>query len=120
MADPTVPTAASSPSEGKTATVIYVLYLASILIGVTAVVGVVMAYVYRNDGPAWVRTHYQFQIRTFWIGLLFAVVGLLLTVILIGWLVLLALLIWLVIRCVKGMNYVSKAQAHPDPETWLF
>jgi len=43
-----------------------------------------MAYVNRADAPDWVRSHYRFQIRTFWIGLLYGAVSLLTAIIVIG------------------------------------
>jgi uncharacterized membrane protein len=111
---------AVSPDQGKTANIIYILYLASIIVGITAIIGVIMAYVNRGSGPEWVESHYRFQIRTFWIGLLIGVIGFLTILIIIGWLIILFYLIWLIVRCVKGMSYISKAQAHPDPATWLW
>ena len=45
---------------------------------------VVLAYVNRGDGASWVDSHYRFQIRTFWIGLLFATVGSVLSIIVVG------------------------------------
>ena len=42
------------------AKVIYVLYLAALLNGVTMLIGVVMAYLARGDGPDWLNTHYRF------------------------------------------------------------
>ena len=111
---------AASPDQGKTANIIYVLYLASIIVGVTSIIGVIMAYVNRSGAPEWVQTHYQFQIRTFWIGLLIGVIGFVTLLIIIGWLILLFYLIWLIVRCVKGMNYISKAQPYPNPTTWLW
>jgi uncharacterized membrane protein len=64
-------TAQDDPAEGDTARVVYLLYFASLLVGVTSIIGVIIAYVYRADSPEWVATHYRFQIRTFWIGLLY-------------------------------------------------
>lgn len=58
-----------SSTEG-TAKIVYVLYLVGILFGLTTLIGVVMAYVNRGDAPEWLKTHYQYQIRTFWIGAL--------------------------------------------------
>ena len=51
-----------------TAKLVYILYLVSLLIGITAIVGLIIAYVNRDDAPGWLQTHYRFQIRTFWIG----------------------------------------------------
>ncbi|HEY6104626.1 MAG TPA: hypothetical protein VIV59_01495, partial [Anaeromyxobacteraceae bacterium] len=66
---PAAPPPAAAPGE-NVAKVVYVLYLVSLVTGVTALVGVVMAYVYQGDAPDWLKTHYRFQIRTFWLGLL--------------------------------------------------
>src|SRR5215475_1351101 len=74
MSDP-VPTgvvAAPSPDQGKTATIIYILYLAGFINGITVIIGLVMAYVNLEGAPEWVQTHYRVQIRTFWVGLLIA------------------------------------------------
>jgi uncharacterized membrane protein len=67
-----------------------------------------------------VQTHYQFQIRTFWIWVLGVFVGGLLTFVFIGFLILPVVLIWYIIRCVKGMQYLSRREAYPNPETWLW
>lgn len=108
------------PKAGSTANIIYILYLASLVVGITGLIGLVMAYLNQSQGPDWVRTHYRFQIRTFWIGLLVAIVGGLTTIIIIGWLIILLLLIWWIIRCVKGMQYLGRQQPHPNPTTWTF
>lgn len=115
------PPAPEAPgSSENVATIVYVLYLAALLTGVTALVGAVVAYVYRNDAPEWLQTHYNFQIRTFWLGLLFGVVGLLLSIVAVGFVVFAFLAVWLAVRCVKGLKFVSRRQAYPDPLGWWF
>ncbi|MGH6933756.1 MAG: DUF4870 family protein [Dongiaceae bacterium] len=109
-----------APNEGRNANLIYILYLAGVIVGFTALIGIVMSYIYKGEGPEWVQTHYRFQIRTFWIGLLFSVVSGVLTIVLIGWLLLLLALVWFIIRCVKGMRYVSRSESYPNPATWMF
>ncbi len=103
-----------------TPSIIYALYLANILIPFTALIGVIMAYVNKQDDHSFIQSHYQFQIRTFWIGLLYAFIGALLTLILIGWLLLLFYVVWLIIRCVKGFKYLSEQQPIPNPTSWMF
>ncbi len=105
---------------GSGARIVYILYLASLVIGVTGIIGLVMAYIKRGEAPEWLRTHYQWQIRTFWLGLLYTVIGALTAFILIGYLILLANLIWFIIRCVKGLSALEKQQALPKPTSWLF
>ncbi|MHA7774326.1 DUF4870 family protein [Roseibium sp. M-1] len=104
----------------KNVTLIYILYLASILVGITSLVGVIFAYLNRGKGVAWADTHYTYQIRTFWIGILFSLIGLVLTFVLIGILVLIAVLIWMIIRCIKGMQLAGRGEPIPNPETWMF
>ena len=99
--------------------IVYILYLVSLIFGITSIIGVVIAYINKQGAAHWVQTHYSFQVRTFWIGLLFFVAGFILTFVLIGWLVLLAWVIWLVIRAVKGMKYYSERRPIPNPETWM-
>ena len=108
------------PSTVETAKIVYILYLVGIAFGITGIVGVVMAYINLNDAPAWLRSHYQFQIRTFWIGALYMFIGVLLAIVLIGYLVLLFWVVWLIIRCDKGMKSLEQKEAHPNPTGWLF
>ena len=116
--DPVV--AESDPSPDTTmAMVIYALYLASFVVGFTSLVGVVIAYVYRGKGPGWLDEHYRYQIRTFWIGLLYGAVAALLTLIVIGFPLLIALAVWLIIRCVKGFKGLQEKRAPDNPDTWL-
>lgn len=109
-----------SRDDSTNAKLVYILYLVAIVVGITAIVGVVMAYINRKDAPDWLKTHYTFQIRTFWIGLLIGFIGIITTFILVGFLIILFYIVWLIIRCVNGMNYLGKGEAIPNPETWLF
>jgi uncharacterized membrane protein len=102
------------------AKVIYILYLIGLIAGVTAIVGVVMAYVYKDNAPDWLRTHYELQIRTFWMALLYAVISGVLSLILIGFLLFLVLAIWWIVRCVKGLKYLDQRTAYPDHLGWFF
>ena len=99
---------------------VYILYLASLLTGITALIGLVVAYALRGQAPEWEQSHYQFLIRTFWIGLLYSVIGILLTVILIGFLILLFVAIWLIVRCIQGLQLAARREPVPNPRTWLF
>lgn len=116
----TAVTITPSSDAGKMANIVYVLYLIALFMGITGVVGVVIAYVNKDEAPDWIRSHYQFQIRTFWIGAGLIVVGLITAFVLVGYLVLLAWVLWLIVRTVKGMKYLGKGEAHPNPTTWLF
>jgi uncharacterized membrane protein len=113
-------TAVNNPDSAGNVKIVYILYLAGVVFGITGIVGVVMAYINRSDAPEWLQSHYQFQIRTFWIGALFMFLGILLSMILIGYFILLFWVVWLIVRCVKGMKYLDQQQAHPNPTGWMF
>jgi uncharacterized membrane protein len=99
---------------------VYALYVASIFVGLTGLVGVIIAYVNKAESPPWLQTHYQFQIRTFWISILFTVIAIITMFIAIGFIILLLTLIWLIVRCVKGYLLLDKGLPHPNPTTWGF
>jgi uncharacterized membrane protein len=105
----------------KAAKLVYVLYLFSPLTGgITLLIGLVIAYLNRGDSPAWVGDHFTYQIRTFWIGLLYSLVAAVLVSVLIGWLVSLVVLVWFIVRCVKGYQRIDRDESPADVETWFF
>ncbi|MDP5136597.1 DUF4870 family protein [Rheinheimera baltica] len=106
--------------NSSTAKLVYILYLVGIIFGVTGIVGVVMAYINKSDAPEWLQSHYRFQIRTFWIGLVYILVSVVLMMVVIGWLTYLLWIVWLIIRSVKGMKQLEKQEAVQDEKTWLF
>ncbi|WP_010324734.1 DUF4870 family protein [Marinobacterium stanieri] len=107
-------------SGANNAKIVYILYLVALVSGITAIIGVVMAYIYKNDAADWVQDHYRWQIRTFWIGLLFSFIGSLLLFIGIGFIILLLLAVWMIIRCIKGLQALDKGQPLADSGSWLF
>lgn len=85
------------------ALVVYVLYALSFLYGITAIAGVVIAYIKRDDvRGTWLESHFAWQIRTFWWGLVWTVAGVVLAFVGVGFLILLAVWIWAIYRVVKG------------------
>jgi uncharacterized membrane protein len=107
------------PTNTGIPTVIYVLYLLTLITGgVTALIGVVMAYMYRDEAPEWLRTHYEMLIRTFWIGLLYSIIAGILLAVLVGFLLYFVIAVWLVIRCVKGLRQLDRREPYPDYRTW--
>ena len=113
---------ASNLSEENPDTVqlVYILYLASLLLGITALVGVVLAYMNKGDAPEWLKTHYVYLIHTFWKGLLYSVIAMILVAVLIGLILVPLVLVWWVVRCVKGLKLLGKKEPIPDPTGWLF
>jgi uncharacterized membrane protein len=99
---------------------VYVLYLVGFLTGITALVGVVIAYLQRDKTDRVSQSHFQFQITTFWIGLLYFFVGFLTLHIGIGALILLWYVVWTVIRCVKGLLALNMGEPIRNPNSWWF
>jgi len=110
----------SNASTERTAKIIYILYLFGIVFDITGIIGVIMAYINKTDAPEWLQSHYRFQIRTFWIGILYMIIGVILSLALIGYLILLFWVVWLIVRCIKGMKTLDNKQAHPNPTGWMF
>jgi uncharacterized membrane protein len=82
---------------------VYVLQLASIIVGVTLIAGVIINTLKRKDVEGtWLESHFRWQIRTFWFTVLWFGVGLALLVVVIGIFVLMALAMWLLYRAIKG------------------
>ncbi len=100
--------------------VVYLLYLAGLVMPAASLVGVVVAYVNRDAQNAVEFSHFAFQIGTFWKALLGVFVGAILALVVVGWFVLLAVYIWWIIRCIKGMKWLSQGVEVPDPSSWLF
>lgn len=83
--------------------VVYVLYALSYFTGITAIVGIIINYVKREDAAGtWLESHFTWQIRTFWYGLLWAVLGVITAFLLIGFIILFANFCWMIYRIVKG------------------
>lgn len=101
--------------------IVYALFLAGIVSGgITTLIGVVIAYVYRGKGPHWFDEHYRYQIRTFWISLLYFTLSGILTLVMIGFVTWLLAVVWLVVRCVKGLRALQEKRAPDNLDSWLF
>jgi uncharacterized membrane protein len=100
----------SDEKELKTlATVVYALQAAGFFVGLTWIVAVVINYVKRDDvRGTWLESHFSWQIRTFWWGLLWAVVGGILVLVVVGFAVLFADAVWIIYRIVKGWLSLSE------------
>jgi uncharacterized membrane protein len=118
----TGPIESRPPSVSNTtlALIVYVLYFAAYFTGITALVGVIMAHIQSGDPDPVVNSHYRFQIRTFWVGLLYIIVGTVLTFILIGFVVLLWWFVWSLVRNVKGVLALNENRPIPNPDSWMF
>ncbi len=99
---------------------VYVLYLLGFFTGLTAVIGLIIASMQVDRADPVSRSHFRFQIRTFWIGLLFLVVGIIGLHVAIGAVILVWWGVWTLIRCVKGLLALNAGEPIGDPELWFF
>ena len=129
--------ATTNLSDGNWVKIIYALYLGGLLsffafiFLLGPVVGLVMAYIFKGDNPGWVDSHYRYQVRTFWIGVLLSVIAAFLSLILfagafgtmsgvsslaaVGASGILFLVVgfWWLLRCVFGLRYVIRGAPYP-------
>jgi uncharacterized membrane protein len=96
---------------------VYILYLVGFLTGITVLIGVIIAYLQRDETDPICQSHFQFQLTTFWIGLFYFVVGFLTIHIVIGAFILIWWGIWTLVRCVKGLLILNKGNAIPNPNS---
>jgi uncharacterized membrane protein len=126
--------AIAEPAEDRTMpAVVYALYLIGLVNGLTVLIGLVLAYVYRDHASPRMRSHYTFLIRTFWLWFIWIVIGAallfwggLLSVILVGipffvlgWLDVGLVHIWFAVRAIVGVIYLARDEPYPRPHSWL-
>lgn len=124
MTDPISPLPGSERPDGwlepgkLNVQLVYALYLLGFVIGISTIIGVIFAYLNRGKAGGWVDTHYTWAIRTFWIGLLYGVISVLLTIAVIGVLLGIATVVWVVVRCIIGLQKASAGQPIDKPQSW--
>ena len=108
-----------SPASGKRlkslehlTTAVYALQAASLIIGVTFLVALIIDYMKRPEVQGtYLESHFTWQIRTFWYALLWGVLGFVTHLIALGYLILLANTVWVVYRIVKGWLRLADRRA---------
>ena len=85
------------------ATAVYALQAASFIFGITYFIAIIINYVKRENAQGtWIESHFRWQIRTFWFGLLWFLLGVLTYIFIIGWIILAVTAIWVIYRILKG------------------
>jgi len=106
MSTPLTPNDSRQPdlqSLKNIATAVYALQAVSFLLVITYFIAVILNYIKRDDTRGtWLESHFRWQIRTFWFGLLWFSLGGLTFFIVIGWAILFAASLWLIYRILKG------------------
>ncbi|RKR04284.1 putative membrane protein [Kushneria sinocarnis] len=104
------------------ARIVYLLYLVSLVALITGVIGAVMAWWYRRQcREQWLDDHFRFQIRTFWIGALYTLASVVISLIppfnlLAG----LALFLWFAVRAIRGWISLERQRAPEAIDSWLW
>lgn len=99
--------------------VIYILYLLSFVMGISGIVGIVLAHINRGKSAPWLESHYTWAIRTFWLGLLGAVVSMVLMMVMIGMLTMILVVVWVIVRTIVGLQKLSRDEPIGNPQSWL-
>jgi len=102
---PEVPAQSGQEAEQRRLTmIIYLLYaLGFVTGGITSLAGIIINYLKRDEvRGSWLESHFRWQIRTFWFGLLWGVIGAMTTAIFIGIFIVIGNLVWVIYRIVKG------------------
>lgn len=94
--------------------------VAYILFFLFPIAGVVISYIKRGDADDVLKSHYTFQIRTFWISTLFFIVSFILSFVLIGLLLLPLVGIWYLVRVVIGLVALNDGKPIKNPSSWMF
>lgn len=102
-----------------TAKVIYVVLILGLFVPFISIIALIVAYVNQGDGPFWLDENYRYQIRTFWIGILYIFISYLLTFIFIGFITLAATYVWYVVRCAKGLKSLRKHETPDNINSWF-
>ena len=133
MTDVSAPIARAEEDKVMPA-VIYGLYLLGFAsCAATTVVGLIVAYANRSAAGPINESHYTFAIRSFWltigwfmIGLVMFILGLPLSLLLVGIPVVAAGIfimgavgVWFAVRCGVGIYYLAQGLPYPRPRTWL-
>ena len=113
---------AKSSSDVNQPMIVAICYLAGWMTGgVSGIVAVVLAYIWQGENKEeWARSHYTYLVRTFWISLIAGVIGAVLTLVLIGFLILMIVPVWVTVRAVVSLLKAQKQEPMPDPNTLLF
>lgn len=125
MTDTPTPKPSGSPVQSggfdaNRPTIISLCYLGSFITGISGLVGIVLAHVWSGEEQEpWMASHFTYLIRTFWIGFVASIVGVVLSIVLIGIPLLMATAVWVGVRSVMSLIKAQKQEPMPDPETLL-
>lgn len=87
--------------------------------GISGLVAIIIDYLKRPDAAGTpYEAHFEWQIRTFWLGLIGYLIGGVLVFVVIGFFILTAVSIWMLYRIVKGWLYLYDNKPL-EPRAWF-
>lgn len=90
----------------------YALYILSMFGGITALVAIIINYIKRDEvRGTYLESHFDWQIRTFWWGLVGVVLSFLLMAILVGFVTIVIVSVWILYRLIKGLLALNDGKA---------
>ena len=96
------------------ANVVYALQAIGLVVPIAFIAAVMVNYIKREDTAGTViESHFRWQIRTFWVGLAWMVLGGMTVIILIGIPILFAGYLWLMYRIIKGWLFLIERKPMP-------
>jgi uncharacterized membrane protein len=105
------------------------LFFMALTLGLAGVVALLVAtFADSEKTPDWVKSHFQFQVRTFWIGIVPTFLTFFASQYLIKvyqvqpiymFLVVMPVLVWIAGRCAMGFNHLLHGRPYPNPKSWL-
>lgn len=116
----TMQTTESGTSPKTWAIIVWALMLAGYVTAITAIIGVIIAYLKRGELAATpFASHMTSAIRTFWIGLIGAIIGVVLSFIGVGLIILGLVVIWQLFRIIRGLVRALDGRPIENPDGWL-
>lgn len=109
-----------NPSTLKIVKAIYILNFFAIIFPLCSLLGVVFAYIFRDDAKDYLKGHFQYLIRGFWISMLYFAIAGLLCLVIIGAVLVVLSVIWWIVRNAKGFKNVLENKDVVNPTTWTF
>lgn len=99
-------------AERKTVQLVYILQAIGFFFGVTFIAAVILNYVKRNDITSDIgKSHFNYQIRTFWWSAMWTLLSMILMVVIIGYLTMVIAIGWTLYRVVKGFVRLNDGKA---------
>ncbi len=130
--EPNAPSGTLAHDDRMIAGIVYVLFLL-LPTFLPVLIGLILAYANRETSSAMLRSHFVFQIRSFWIlfgwsiiALAMIFIGIPLSILLVGIpavvlgaAILCGLGLFFGLRSVVGLVYLAQSKPYPRPQTWL-